>query len=92
MEIMGGMGIKFQDQKLIRVYTNFEVFYFYKCLRFLKTPIISIPIALSGIWFSVFNWSIVLERENLNVKYWEKYRQIFVLKSQSSISKFENKI
>ena len=33
----GGMGIIFQDQKLIRVYTNFEVFYFYKCLRFLKT-------------------------------------------------------
>ena len=32
-----GMGIIFQDQKLIRVYTNFEVFYFYKCLRFLKT-------------------------------------------------------
>jgi len=23
---------------------------------------------------------------------WEKYRQIFVLKSQSSISRFENKI
>ena len=35
----GGYGhnIIFQDQKLIRVYTNFEVFYFYKCLRFLKT-------------------------------------------------------
>ena len=28
----------------------------------------------------------------LVLKYWEKYRQIFVLKSQSSISKFENKI
>ena len=30
--------------------------------------------------------------ENSGVKYWEKYRQIFVLKSQSSISRFENKI